>query len=126
MERIEFMDMQFEEISIESFGEVKGWFKAYQEIMEQYSIPWVGVLSLNSVGFAWDMVLPKDYYKTMEDLFIRGILAYGESCDLAYEQYCRVLDYESCIDVLPANDTFIVKITYLLKDGNIYRRVLHG
>lgn len=123
MERIEFKGLQFEEVSLDSFGEVEGWFENYLDILSKLNISWAGVLELNSVGFVWNFLLPAECKRTLEYSFIDGILEYSTSTGLTYEQYCKIPDHESCIGTFTEWDIFKEDIKYLLKDNKMYRRI---
>ena len=123
MERIEFNGVQFNEISVDWFGNVDIWFREYLKIMKDLSIPWVGVLKRNSIGFVSTFLFPEDCDKSVQELFISKIFEYTNSSDLAYNHYCRILcNDEDFINVYTDYVTNIDGIEYLLKDDKIYKQ----
>lgn len=122
MERIEFKGLQFEEVSLESFGDRKEWWEIYSDIQKNNGLEWLAVLELNSercaglfctpVGVNWD-----EWCKITEPIY-----NYIDSNEQAHEVYDNLPDNENFSNMFNYPDLFD-KALYILLDGKIYKRV---
>lgn len=123
MERIEFKDMYFEEIPKDVFGDVYEWWEHYLLFMKELDIKWIAIQSTTSIGVARAFCVPDSCTEEVREQFVRKLLAFIYSSDIAYEQLKQLKDYEDCLYVYPREKDFIENVTILLKDGRFYRRV---
>ena len=122
MKRIEFKGLQFEEVSLDSFGDRREWWEIYLNIQKNNNLEWLAILELNSKRCAGLFCAPEDINWDEWCKIAEPIYNYISSNEQARKIYDDLPDNENFSNMFNYPDLFDRSL-YIFINGKIYKRV---
>lgn len=122
MERIEFKGLQFEEVSLDSFGDRREWWEIYSNMQKNSNLEWLTILELNSKRCAGLFCAPEGINWDEWCKIAEPIYDYISNNEQAREVYDDLPDNENFSNMFNYPDLFNRSL-YIFINGKVYKRV---